>query len=126
MAEKKLRFVNKTALKCYLALPKDVQKQFGLDLHSVQKGETPFSTSKDVSESVGDGAIELIWNGSPAYRAIYCVKLDDRVWVLHAFTKTTNGVDQANMKTAAKRYKDMKTAIEKSKKRATPTAKKKR
>ena len=126
MAEKKLKFVNKTALNCYLALPKDVQKQFGLDLHAVQKGENPFSKSKDVSGSVGDGAIELIWNGSPAYRAIYCVKCDDMVWVLHAFTKTTNGVDQANMNTAAKRYKDMKAEIEKAKKAAKAAAKKKR
>src|SRR3569623_643862 len=115
MAEKVLKFVNRTALNCYLALPKNVQKQFGLDLHAVQKGENPFSMSKDVSTSVGNGAIELVWNGSPAYRAIYCVKLDDKVWVLHAFPKTTNGVDQANMKTAAKRYKEMKAEIEKAK-----------
>lgn len=126
MGEKKLNFVNKTALNCYLALPKDVQKQFGLDLHAIQKGEDPFSTSKDVSGSVGDGAIELVWNGSPAYRAIYCVKFDDKVWVLHAFTKTKNGADHANMKTAAKRYKDMKAEIEEAKKAAKAAAKRMR
>ncbi|WP_312867258.1 type II toxin-antitoxin system RelE/ParE family toxin [Rhizobium sp. RHZ02] len=50
--------------------------------------------------------IELIENGSPAYRAVYCAKYDT-VFVLHAFTKTTNGVDRAAMKTVDERFKAM-------------------
>lgn len=121
MADKKLVFVNKSALRDYLALPAEVKNQFGLDLHAVQKGENPFSPSKDVSGSVGDGAVELIWNGSPAYRTVYCVKHDDKLWVLHAFTKTTNAVDHANMATAKKRYKYMRRTIDEVKQAAKST-----
>lgn len=42
-----------------------------------------------------------------AYRAVYCVKYLDTVFVLHAFEKTTNGVDRKQMATAAKRYKEI-------------------
>jgi phage-related protein len=109
---KKFEFVSQAALKAYLALPKAIQFQFGTDLHAVQQGKAPFSTHKVLSETVGPGAIELIENGSPAYRAIYCVKYLDTVFVLHAFEKTTNGVDHKEMATAAKRYKEMKQKVD--------------
>jgi len=53
------------------------------------------------------GVIELIENGSPAFRCVYCAKHGDKVYVLHAFTKTTNGVDKAAMETVKERYKAM-------------------
>ena len=49
--------------------------------------------------------VELIENGSPAYRAVYCVKYLDTVYMLHAFTKTANGVDRKAMSTVEERYK---------------------
>jgi phage-related protein len=54
---------------------------------------------------VGKGAIELKINGSPAFRSIYCAKYNDTVYILHSFSKTTNGVDKKAMKTAKERYK---------------------
>ncbi|TPK57248.1 type II toxin-antitoxin system RelE/ParE family toxin [Mesorhizobium sp. B2-4-19] len=104
---RKFEFVNEAAKKAFLELPKDIMKQFGTDLQAVQNGERPFSDHTNIKESVGPGAIELIENGSPAYRAVYCAKYDDTVFVLHAFTKTTNGVDRKAMKTAKERYKEM-------------------
>jgi phage-related protein len=74
--------------------------------------------NKVLSEPVGPGAIELIENGSPAYRAVHCVKYLDTVFVLHAFEKTTNGVDHKEMATAAQRYKEMKKRVEAARKRA--------
>jgi phage-related protein len=71
---KKFEFVSRAAIKAYLALPKDIQYQFGTDLKAVQQGKDPFSAHKVLTETVGPGAIELIENGSPAYRAVYCVK----------------------------------------------------
>jgi phage-related protein len=38
---------------------------------------------------------------------MYCAKSAETVYILHAFTKTTNGVDRHAMKTAAERYKIM-------------------
>lgn len=106
-----------------MALPKDIQKQFGADLYAVQQGERPFSDFKDISGSVGTGAIELIENGSPAYRAVYCAKYLDTVFVLHAFTKTAQGTDQAAMDTAQKRYKVMKERVAAEEKLAKKQAK---
>lgn len=52
------------------------------------------------------------------------------VFVLHAFEKTTNGVDQKEMATAKARYKEMKQRVDAENKRTktptTPTPKAKR
>jgi len=62
--------------------------------------------------------------GSPAYRAVYCVKYLDTVFILHAFEKTTNGVDHKEMATAAKRYKEMKARVDAAAKRAKASTRK--
>lgn len=62
---------------------------------------------KDLSSTIGAGVIELKENGSPAYRAVYCAKYLNTVYVLHAFTKTTNGVDRRAMEIVRQRYKEM-------------------
>lgn len=111
MSEKKFEFVNKQSLKEFYDLPDDIKKQFGSDLNAVQQGKRPFSALKNISDSVGVGAIELIENGSPAYRSIYCAKFNHTVYILHSFTKTTNGVDRKAMATAKKRYKEMKSKL---------------
>ena len=111
------------AKKAYLDLPKDIQRQFGTDLHAVQNGRAPFSAHKVLSATVGPGAIELIENGSPAYRALYCCKYLDTVFILHAFEKTTNGVDRKELATAAKRYREMKEKVEAERERTKARAK---
>lgn len=107
MTEKNFAFVSEAARRAYLSLPDTIQRQFGVDLHAIQQDKRPFSPIKDVSSSVGLGTYELIENGSPAYRALYCAKFADTVYVLHAFTKTTNAVDKKEMETAEARYKEM-------------------
>lgn len=99
-------------------LPLEIKRQFGSDLNAVQQGEKPFSEFKDIASSVGTGAIELIENGSPAYRAVYCAKYEDTVYILHAFTKTTNGVDRQAMATAKDRHKLMMDEVNRLKKAA--------
>jgi phage-related protein len=108
---KKFEFVNAAAKRSYLDLPKRIQRQFGVDLNAVQEGRDPFSTFESLSDSVGTGAIELRENGSPAYRAVYCCKFMDTVYILHAFAKTTNCVDRKNMQTAAARYQEVKAKV---------------
>ena len=85
-----------------------------------------FNNIKHLTESVGTGAIELIENGSPAYRTVYAAKFVDTVYVLHSFTKTTNGVDKKAMKTAKGRYKLMEQEIRNIKKQAKKNPKKKK
>ena len=104
---KEFRFINKQALKEFKALPDHIQKRFSLDLNAICNGKEPFSNFKYITESVGVGAIELIENGRPAYRTVYVSKFKEAVYILHSFTKTSNGVDRKAMVTAKKRYKDM-------------------
>jgi phage-related protein len=115
---KEFEFVSAAAKRAYLALPPHIQKQFGTDLNAVQQGQDPFSSHKALSETVGPGAIELIENGRPAFRAVYCCKYLNTVFVLHAFEKTTNGVDQKELATAKSRYKEMKQRADAERKRA--------
>lgn len=60
---------------------------------------------------LGAGVIELIKNGSPAYQVVYCAKYSDTVYVLHSFTKTTNGVNRNAMETVKMRYKEMMATV---------------
>ena len=108
---KDIKFINKQALKEFKALPKYTQKRFAHDLNAIRQGKYPFSKIKHLTESVGIGAIELIENGRPAYRTIYVAKFKNALYVLHSFTKTTNGVDKKAMKNAKNRYKLMKEEI---------------
>lgn len=117
MEERKFEFVSEAAKRAYLALPREIVRQFGADLNAVQHNKPPFSPHKTLSATVGPGAIELIENGSPAYRAIYCCKYLDTVYVLHAFEKTTNGVDRKELSTAKARYKEMKQKVDAERKR---------
>lgn len=116
MSEKKFKFVNEASMKEFMDLPKEVKSQFGSDLNAVQQNKKPFSSFKDISSSVGQGSIELIENGSPAYRTVYCAKYLDTVYILHSFTKTTEGVDRQAMKTAEHRYKMMMEEVRDAKK----------
>ena len=109
---KKFRYINNQSLKEFKALPAHIQKRFANDLNAVAQGKRPFSKFKHLSDSIGIGAIELIENGRPAFRTIYVAKFGNTVYILHSFTKTTNGVDRKAMETAKKRYKLMKKDLE--------------
>ncbi|WP_137132410.1 type II toxin-antitoxin system RelE/ParE family toxin [Rhizobium sp. FY34] len=102
----KIEYINSSAKKALLGLPKEIQIQiqFLNDLHRVPNGKRPLSDFKHL-EGIGSGVIELIENSTQAYRAVYCAKYLDTVFILHAFTKTTNGVDCKAMATVVQRYK---------------------
>jgi len=52
------------------------------------------------------------------------VKYLDTVFVLHAFEKTTNGVDHKEQATAAKRYQEMKARVDVESRRAKTSTRK--
>ena len=108
---KKFKFINSQSKKEFLALPDKIQKRFANDLNAICQNKEPFSKFKHLKDSVGIGAVELIENGRPAYRTIYVAKFADTVFILHSFTKTTNGIDKQAMDTAKKRYKLMQKEI---------------
>ena len=69
------------------ALPRPVQRAFGIALWAVQIGETPPS-AKPLKGFGGAGVLELIENDSGGtYRAVYTVRYAAAVYVLHVFQK---------------------------------------
>lgn len=110
---KKFAFVSPAAEREYKALPEEIQNEFGKDLRRIQFGQDPELSIKQLTESVGAGAIELIINGSPAYRCVYIAKYADMIVVLHAFVKTTNRTDRHAMAVAIDRLKELKTELRK-------------
>jgi len=97
--------------RAFNSLPKHIQERFAKALQDIIEGRTPLIKSKmlkNLDKSV-KGVKELIINGSPAYRVVYVVKNGGTLHLLHAFTKTTNGVDKPAMEVVVKRYKEIKT-----------------
>jgi phage-related protein len=76
--------------KDYAEFPARVQDDFGYRLHRVQCGSEVFPRAKPLNEGVlkGLGILELgeDFEGD-TYRAVYTLKLDGVVYVLHAFKK---------------------------------------
>lgn len=104
-----LKPVSEAALRAFKKLPKDVQEDFAKALNDVMAGRKPEMPMKALT-SLGkgiNGVVELIINGSPAYRVVYVAKFNNTVHLLHAFTKTTEGVDKPAMKVVVKRYKEI-------------------
>lgn len=70
--------------------PVDVQSQFGFELFLAQTGQHPPSAKP--LKSFGSGVIELIENfDGDTYRAIYTVRFETAVYVLHSFKKKSKG-----------------------------------
>lgn len=117
MTVKEFGFVSDQAYREYKYLPSNVQREFGISLRAVQENKQPFLKVKNLKESVGVGAIELILNDGDAYRCVYVAKYENTVLVLHSFQKKRNDVDSKAMKTAGLRYKEMMKEIRKHKKK---------
>jgi phage-related protein len=109
---KRFAFVNEAAEREYKDLPDKIQDEFGKNLRRIQFGEEPILPITHL-DSVGAGVIELKKNGSPAFRCLYVAKYENTVIVLHAFAKTTNGVDRQAMKVAEQRLKELLAEVRK-------------
>lgn len=81
-----LRWIG-SAKKDLLEMPDEVQQVFGFALYLAQVGSV-HSTVKPLSGFGSAGVLEVVedWRGN-AYRAIYTVRFDDAVYVLHCFQK---------------------------------------
>ncbi|MGK0271317.1 MAG: phage-related protein [Cocleimonas sp.] len=106
----KLEPVSDAALKAFNKLPRNIKERTLKALQDVMDGRTPsmpFKPLKNLGKNI-KGVMELVVNGSPAYRVVYVAKHNDTVYLLHAFTKTTNGVDKPAMEVVVNRYKEIK------------------
>src|SRR5207245_1918589 len=76
-----------SSLKDLKALPVPLQKAFGTALHLVQLGGTPLG-AKSLKGFGSAAVLELAEDFDRAtYRAVYTVKFEEAVYVLHVFQK---------------------------------------
>jgi len=115
--EKPLEWIG-SSYKDLMALPIDVRKFFGFALSVAQHG-VQHEAAKVLKGFKGAGVLELLEdNIGGTYRAVYTVKFDEAVFVLHAFQKKSKrGIEtpkeemaiiHARLKIAAKRAQELK------------------
>ena len=77
-----------------LAMPGDVVDVFGFALHMAQSGKK-HDQAKPLKGFGGASVLEVVEDHmGDTYRAVYTVKIADRVYVLHCFQKkSTKGIE---------------------------------
>jgi phage-related protein len=105
-AVKPLRFLGDW-LKSLREFPKDARQNAGYQLEKVQDGKAPDDFKP--MPSIGRGVEEIrVWDESGTYRVIYTARLEDAVYVLHAFQKKTQTTSQRDVEIARERWKLLK------------------
>jgi len=93
-----------SSLKDLLALPDDVKREAGYQLHRVQNGLEPENWKP--FQKVGSGVKEIrIYDQDGAFRAMYVAQFSEKIYVLHAFQKKTQKTNQNDINIAKTRYK---------------------
>ena len=84
--EKPLQWIG-SSYKDLMALPPDVRRFFGFALSLAQAGDR-HDAAKVLKGFSGAGVLEVVENDSAGtYRAVYTVKFEEAVFVLHCFQK---------------------------------------
>lgn len=90
------------------SFPDDVQRSVGYALQLVQAGETPIDAKP--FKGVGSGVYEISKRyDTDTYRAVYAVKIGEKIYVLHAFQKKSKqGIKtpQSDVDLIKQRYRD--------------------
>jgi phage-related protein len=102
-----LRWIS-SSRKDYIDFPPKVQDNFGFELFLAQTGQHPPSAKP--LKGFGSGVIELIddFDGD-TYRAVYTVRLETAVYILHSFKKKSKqGIKtpQSDVELIKKRLRD--------------------
>lgn len=94
------------SLECLREFPEEARQDAGYQLDRVQRGRQP-SDFKPMP-SVGKGVEELrVWDDSGTYRVIYLARLQEAVYVLHAFQKKTQTTSKQDIEVAKGRYAEL-------------------
>ena len=95
-----------SSLESLREFPEDARHDAGYQLDQVQRGKQP-SDFKPMP-SVGKGVEELrVWDDAGTYRVIYVARLQEAVYVLHAFQKKTRATSKHDIEVARGRYQDL-------------------
>ena len=85
---------------------KDARQDAGYQLDKVQRGEQPDDFK--AMPSIGKGVEEIrIWDESGTYRVIYTARLNNAVYVLHAFQKKTQATLKRDIELAKTRFTEL-------------------
>ena len=103
MSKLQLEYAGAQAAKSLKSLPRNISIE---SFDSVINGGRSTLPIEHLS-AIGPGVFEMKINGRPAFRCVYTTKVSGKVVILHAFKKTTNGPDQANLKTVKDRLKSL-------------------
>lgn len=88
------------------SFPEEARRTAGFQLDRVQRGIEP-ADWKPLA-SVGQGAIEVRIHGSSSeFRVIYLAALQNAVFVLHAFRKTSRKMSRLDLELARARYREV-------------------
>lgn len=102
---KRLEFLG-DALEQLRDFPETARKEAGVQLHKVQQGIEP-SDWKPMT-SVGQGVREIrIRDEAGIFRVLYIAKIEDTVYVLHAFQKKTQQTAKRDLDLAATRLRQI-------------------
>lgn len=86
--------------------PETARKEAGVQLHKVQQGIEP-SDWKPMT-NVGQGVREIrIRDEAGIFRVLYIAKIEDTVYVLHAFQKKTQQTAKRDLDLAATRLRQI-------------------
>lgn len=86
------------------AFPETARREAGFQLDKVQRGFQPDDWKP--MKGIGQGVNEIrIRDAAGAFRVIYVAKLEDAVYVLHAFQKKTQKTAKADLDLARARFK---------------------
>jgi len=92
---------------------KDLSKSFSkamleevlVEIVRLQNGISPLRKTKPLN-GLGKGVLEWTKNGKPAYRLVYVVG-KSAIYILHAFSKTSDGTPKSEEDTIKERYKQI-------------------
>ena len=114
MADKPLVWVG-SSLDTVRAFSADARRAAGYQLRRVQSGFAP--NDHKTLPTVGAGALEIRIHTLTEHRIVYLAKLDEAIYVLHAFEKRSRKTSQADLALARERLAQVQTLRRKSKER---------
>jgi phage-related protein len=102
---KRVRFLG-DSLKAVKAFPLESRKEAGFELKRVQAGFAPHDSKP--MPAVGRGVEEIrLWGESGTFRVMYTAKIEDFVYVLHAFQKKTQQTTKRDLDLARRRFEQI-------------------
>jgi phage-related protein len=99
------------------AFPPSMRQEIGLDIRRLQQGKVPHDSRP--MRSIGKGVFELRQRDAHGwYRLIYLTRVEDTLYMLHAFTKKSAKTSRNDLAIAASRLKNVRARIAEEKKNA--------